>query len=102
METPLGVRGNGDGSGSLFPDRRRVRRGRQHVAKSDAGTSADSDAYPDPHPDTDTDTDTDADPDTDAERWDDDHHHVRGRVTQDADGAAGNTRNVRKQRHAGA
>jgi hypothetical protein len=79
-----------------------VRRGRQHVAKSDADTGAGSDAYAYSYSYPDTNADTHANADANAERWNNDHHHVRGRVTQDADRAGGNTRNVREQRHAGA
>jgi hypothetical protein len=81
-----------------------MRRWRQHVAESDAGASAGSDAYSDANAYSDADAypDSHAHADTHAERRDDDHHHLRGCVSQDADCARGNTRHVREQRHAGA
>jgi hypothetical protein len=84
----------------------RVRRWKRHIAEPGASSRActDSDADSNTDADPNTDADADADPNTDAnpERWNNDHHHVRGRVTQDADRAAGNARHVREQRHAGA
>ena len=81
-----------------------MRRWKRHVtepgassrARTDADPNADSDSYSDSDPNTDAHADTN----TNAERWDDHHHHVRGRVTEDADGVAGNTRHVREQRYA--
>jgi hypothetical protein len=67
------------------------------AAGTDSGTHPDADSGADAN----THTDADADPNANAERWDDDYHHVRGRVTQDADCARGNTRHVCEQRHAG-
>ena len=67
---------------------------------TDSGTHADanSDTHTDANSDTRTDADTHTNAITNAERWDDDHHHVSGRVTPDADRAGGNPRDVREQR----
>ena len=60
---------------------------------------------PDAIPDSDTDADANAHAHTNAhthaERWDDGHDHVGGRVTKNVDGAAGDTCDIREQRHAG-
>jgi len=80
-----------------------MRRWRRHVAEPGARSPARTDADTSSNADANTDANTDADADTHAhaytyaERWDDHHHHVRWRLTQDADRAAGNTRHVREQ-----
>jgi len=78
-----------------------MRRWRRHVAepgaRSPARTDADTSSNANANTDADADTHAHAHPYTYAERWDDHHHHVRWRLTQDADRAAGNTRHVREQ-----
>ena len=78
-----------------------MRRWRRHVAEPGAGSPARTDADTSSNADADANTDADAYAHahayTYAERWDDHHHHVRWRLTQDADRAAGNTRHVREQ-----
>ena len=61
-------------------------------ACADAYSNADADADTDTNSNANTDADADADSIADAERWNDDHYHLRGRVTQDVDRAAGNAR----------
>jgi len=79
-----------------------MRRRRRHVAEPGAGSCASTDADPGADANSNADAHSNPDANTDARRWDDDHHHIRRRVTKDADRATGNTRHVRKQRHAGA
>jgi hypothetical protein len=75
-----------------------MRRWRRHLAEPGASSRACTDA--DASSNADANPNTDADAHANAKRWDDDHHHVRRRVTQDADRAGGNARHVREQRHA--
>jgi len=81
-----------------------VRWRRWNFPESVAAAGTDPDANPNSdantHANTNADADPNADPNANAGRWDHDHHHVRGRVTQDIDRAGGNTCHVREQRHA--
>jgi hypothetical protein len=76
-----------------------MRRGRQHVAESDAGTSAGSDAYPDPdtYPDTYPDPDAHADTHTDAGRHGI-HDYFQRRVATIADRITRYARDIHQQR----
>ena len=82
-----------------------MRRWRRHVAEPGARSPArtDADTSSNANADANTDADTHAHAHahaytyTYAEQWDDHHHHVRWRLTQDADRAARNTRHVREQ-----
>jgi hypothetical protein len=86
-------------------DNRGVRRRRWNLPKSvagtDSGTHTNTDANANTNPD--ADTNPDANTHTNAHTWrgDHNHHHVRGRITKDADGGARDTRDIRQQRHAG-
>jgi len=72
----------------------------ESVAAAGPDSGAHPDAYANSNTNSNTHTDTDANANANAEWRDDDHHHLRGCVTADADCAGGNTRNVREQRHA--
>ena len=90
---------------SIDTDSRGLRRRRWNLPKSVATPCAYSGAHADAISNSDTDANTRADANTDAnahaERRDNGHHHVRGRVTKDANRRAGDTRDLREQRHAG-
>ena len=91
---------------SIDTDSRGLRRRRWNLPKSVATPCADSGAHADAISNSNTDTDahthTNTDTNAHAERRDDDHHHLHGRLTKDAHRAAGDTRDIREQRHAGA
>ena len=86
-------------------DGRRVWWWRGNVPKSGATSCTDTSAYTKPNAISDSDTDANtnahANTHTHAERWNHGHDHVGGRVTTNVDGAAGDTSDIREQRHAG-
>ncbi len=88
-------------------DNRGVRWRRRDLPKSvatpctNSGANANANSNSDTDPNTDPNTLTDANADPDAGRRHDGHHYVGGRLTEDADGAGGDTRDIREQRHAG-
>src|SRR4029077_15883158 len=90
-------------------DNRGVRWRRWNFSKSGATSCTGANAHTKPNANTDTDANTHTDSHanthththTHAERWDDGHDHVGGRVTTNVDGAAGDTCDIREQRHAG-
>ena len=90
---------------SIDTDSRGLRwRRRWDLPKSVASPCADAGAHADAISNSGTNTRADANTDANAhaERRDNGHHHVRGRVTKDAIRPAGDTRDLREQRHAGA
>jgi len=84
-----------------------VRRRRWNVPKSGATPCTDSGAYTEPDANSDAnphaDANSNANTHTNAHAWwgHDGDHHVRRRVTEDANRPAGDTRDIREQRHAG-
>jgi hypothetical protein len=102
--------GSSDSGGfrSVDADGHGVRRRRWNVPKSRATSCTDSGAYTEPDADSDSDANSHADADSDANSnahtnahawwWHDGDHHVRRRVTEDADRCHPDARDIRQQR----